>query len=208
MTPAALYIADNSIYKMLLPPECCWDKDRDATQYPGVAPVIAHPPCADYSRLSHLHTRQEPRAALARIAIAQVRKWGGVLEHPAQSRLWGECYLPPPSALGIGDDLGGWTLEVDQFDFGHISRKRTWLYVVGVDRGDMPTLPPRDKVREPLSLWQTHKTGSEKYKEWLRQMAKIGRANSRNLRIATPPAFAKYLIEIARRVKCKHDGKA
>lgn len=58
---------------------------------------------------------------------------GGVLEHPAHSRLWPTMCLPQPGELL--DAFGGYTLEVDQCAWGHVARKRTWLYVVGVPRG-------------------------------------------------------------------------
>jgi len=47
---------------------------------------------------------------LAYFALAQVRLNGGILEHPAGSRLWKEAPLP----LGDNvDEFGGFTIEID-----------------------------------------------------------------------------------------------
>jgi hypothetical protein len=66
-------------------------------------------------------------------ALAAVRKYGGVLEHPANSYAWNRFVLPPPAARGWTGSLldYGWTCEVDQFRYGHRANKRTWLYYVG-----------------------------------------------------------------------------
>lgn len=199
---AALYVAPDSIYKRLLGDKWCWDEHRDATKYPGHAPVICHPPCADYSLLSYLHKRNQARAALAVQAIRQVRQYGGVLEHPAHSRLWQECGLPPPGALALPDEYGGWTLEVAQYDYGHSARKMTWLYIVGIAKNNIPPQPPR-RSGKPITLWQSARTGSQAYLRWMAQIREMGDAISRRKRFATPPDFADWLIQLARRIKCK-----
>ncbi len=74
--------------------------------------------------------RRDRDAELGPIAVAQVRQWGGVLEQPARSKLWEFCSIAaPPQA----DDFG-FALEVEQVAWGHPARKKTWLYLVGVDR--------------------------------------------------------------------------
>src|SRR3954470_6781475 len=74
-----------------------WDTERDARQYAGPDPIVAHPPCGPWGRLQHLYKGDEhdcgPRA------VDQVRAYGGVLEHPAGSRLWRACGLPRPGEL-------------------------------------------------------------------------------------------------------------
>ena len=53
---------------------------------------------------------------LARLAVALVREFGGVLEHPAASTLWPAQRLPP---IGQRDAFGGWTLPIVQSWWGH-----------------------------------------------------------------------------------------
>lgn len=55
-------------------------------------------------------------------------------------RIPGAAGLPGP-AEGR-DHLDGYTIEVDQCDWGHPCRKRTWLYVCGVEPADLPPVPP------------------------------------------------------------------
>ena len=67
------------------------------------------------------------------IAVEHVRKYGGVLEHPAGSKLWGACAMPPPglwlneTRSKYADDAceadayGGYTIEVRQVEWGHVA---------------------------------------------------------------------------------------
>lgn len=48
MNVAALCVAGNSIYKGM-PGVICYDKARDARQFTGGMPVVAHPPCRFWS---------------------------------------------------------------------------------------------------------------------------------------------------------------
>lgn len=104
--------------------------------------VVAHPPCERWGRYWH----GGPSARVRRIkgddngcfaaALAAVRAWGGVLEHPAASSAWKAFGLvTPPRAGGwvVADWEGGWTCCVDQGHYGHRAQKATWLYAVGVD---------------------------------------------------------------------------
>ena len=171
MTVAVLYARPSSIYKRL-PGTDVWDATRDARKWPGGSPCIAHPPCRGWGRLRHFAKIRHDELDLARSAVAAVRQWGGVLEHPDASQLWPDQNLPRP---GCGfDAFGGWTLAVPQRWFGHRADKATWLYIVGVRPGQIPTLP--------FTLERSTCV-----------VERMGRAE----REATPPALAKWLVELA-----------
>ena len=104
---AALYVEHNGVYSGLEGVDC-WDEERDARLYPGPHPVVAHPPCSRRCRLAGLvearwgHRRGEDGGCFA-AALASVRRWGGVLEHPAHSDAWAAHDLnPPPTGGGLG----------------------------------------------------------------------------------------------------------
>ena len=191
----ALYVADDSIYYRLLDKKRVWNKERDARRFAGDGAVIAHPPCAPYCRLAHMANKDAARKSCARIAVWQVRRNGGILEHPAYSRLWNICKLPMPGGLDR-DEYGGWTLAVRQYDFGHVAAKKTWLYIVGVDPNVvMPMLPKRRIGTPHAGLWTPEqKTVGRKRK---RSPQKKGR---NKLRIHTPIRFAKFLIAVCSRI--------
>jgi hypothetical protein len=127
VTVAALYVDPRGPYPKLLGPELCWDESRDARLYDGPHPVVAHPPCGPYGRRRHSYRGTEHDCAPQ--AIRQVREFGGVLEHPADSKLWELYDLPRP---GMAGDEYGFSIVVQQVEWGHVARKSTWLYIVGV----------------------------------------------------------------------------
>lgn len=71
---AALYIDPLGPYPRI-PYVDCWDVVRDARQYQGWHPVVAHPPCGPWGHLRHLSRNDDPKLAL--LAVDQVRTWGG-----------------------------------------------------------------------------------------------------------------------------------
>jgi len=79
-----LFTQHNSIYEKLQAD--CWDIVRDARNYRGENPVVAHPPCRAWGQLSHMAKPRPDEKELAFFAIEQVRRVGGVLEHPAASK--------------------------------------------------------------------------------------------------------------------------
>jgi hypothetical protein len=176
---AALYVDAKRGPYPYIPGVECWDEDRDATRYHGPHPVIAHPPCGHWGRYAH---KAHDDGKTGPVAVSQVRLWGGVLEHPASSKLWKECGIPKPGELP--DSWGGYTIIVEQGDFGHPAQKPTWLYVVGVGLHDLPPAPPRRPPPEDYG----------KTRGILEKMAK----SKRHL---TPTDFALWLVEIARRVR-------
>lgn len=181
-TVAALYIDPRGPYPGL-PGVECWDETRDARLYDGPHPIVAHPPCGPWGKLSHF-SKQDASAALA--ALDAVRRWGGVLEHPEYSKLWKRCGLPRPGEPP--DTYGGRSIAVDQCAYGHLTRKRTWLYVVGA---------PLPRVRsggEP-----THSICNGRG-QVLKDGTRRKRATALQCRL-TPPSFAQLLVRVARRVK-------
>jgi hypothetical protein len=193
---AALYIDPRGPYPTI-PGVDCWDVRRDARSYDGPLPVVAHPPCGPWGSLNHLSHGAErdcgPRA------VEQVRQFGGVLEHPARSRLWQHCGLPLVGGDEV-DDWGGYALEVEQVAWGHVARKRTWLYIVGA---------PIDDV---VATVRTGGTPTHWVSGGRNQMRKNGRAGggvvphgikvcSAQQRRRTPPAFAQWLVELAATAK-------
>lgn len=140
MTVAALFVETNGVYYGLSDVDP-WDIKRDARRYAGPHPVVAHPPCSRWCRLAGLvearwsHKRGDDGGCFAS-ALANVRRVGGVLEHPAYSDAWAAFGInTPPTGGGWvnADMLGGWTCYVEQGRYGHPAKKATWLYAFGVE---------------------------------------------------------------------------
>ncbi len=145
---AVLFARRDSAYK----DSACFDvfdAGRNALTYCGAAPVLAHPPCRAWGILAHMAKPREGERELAYFALAQVRLNGGVLEHPVSSRLWKEADLPQGLLI---DSFGGFTLDIDQYDFGHVANKPTRLYICGVNRNELPVLPKRKYGKAPKSM--------------------------------------------------------
>lgn len=117
-----------------------WTEDRDARNYEGPHSVIAHPPCQlwvnfaalNFKRYGGEHNRPGNDGGCFASALASVRRWGGVLEHPASSNAWAAYGLDRPEFgkwISFGDDE--WVTEVWQSAYGHPARKRTWLFFKG-----------------------------------------------------------------------------
>lgn len=176
MTVAALYVDERGPYVSMAGVDA-WTEARDARKYQGPHPVVAHPPCADWSRLKGMAKHVPGRRELAPLAVWQVRACGGVLEHPAWSSLWAELGLPRPGELP--DSWGGWSIEVNQVSWGHQAAKPTWLYFVGV---------ARERVAPRQGGEPTHCVTSSASVRLL----KLGSAAAR----LTPPAFAEWLVSI------------
>lgn len=219
---AALYVETNGAYYGLdgVDP---WDEARDARLYDGPHPVVAHPPCQRWGRFWHGSTRKPHQYKLGddggcfEKALFAVRKFGGVLEHPADSRAWDVNGLASPPRSGgwhYADFLGGWTCYVEQGFYGHASRKPTWLYAhAGYDYDrDGPDPRPRNKAfldnlppvtwgrgEQRLPQWMIDRYGYEKARR-IGVVAMIGGKNKTRIRNMTPEPFRDLLIEIARSV--------
>lgn len=117
-----------------------WDKSRDARNFKGPGPVIAHPPCERWGRywgggpMLHGTDRQkilgDDDGCFAH-ALWSVRIFGGVLEHPEASHAFRFFGLPIPNQKGgwsETDKYGGRSACVAQGHYGHRAQKLTWLY--------------------------------------------------------------------------------
>ena len=168
MTVAALFVRKVNHYAAL---GCdCYDFDRDALSWPGGSPGIYHPPCRSWGQLSHFAKPRDGERELAIWAMANVRRSGGVLEHPYASRLWRESGC---LSFGLRDDHGGILVPVFQSWWGHRAPKKTCFYVVGA----LPELP---EYVPPVMQFS---------------VARMGAAE----RERTPAALASWLVELASR---------
>ena len=135
MTVAILCARRDSVYKSF--GDCdVYDADRDAFSFAGGSPVVAHPPCRGWGRFAWRSNHTERELELGRFCLQAVQQNGGVLEHPAGSRLFDG--IPRP---GQGPRRRtGFLLSLDQGWFGHAARKNTWVYVVGILPTSLPAM--------------------------------------------------------------------
>lgn len=120
---------------------------------------------------------------------------GGVIEHPEASHAWSEFGLVKPPHVGgwikAGDGIG-WTVCVEQGHYGHMARKKTWLYVVGCSYDDLPALMCGSSGdKQKIDPYHARVTGGS-----LERMSKIER-------VSTPVPFRDVLIRIAQRTRMK-----
>ena len=197
---AALYVQPDGIYANL-PGVDLWPEERDARRYAGTHRVVAHPPCQRWGRFFHGSPRKPHQFKLGddggcfAAALASVRRWGGVLEHPADSHAWAaHGLLPPPRTGGWvnADWEGGWTCYVEQGFYGHAARKATWLYANGTD---LPSLR-WGEGEQRLDPVMVERHGYE-YARRKGLVSMIGGKRKTEIRNATPPEFRDLLIRIA-----------
>lgn len=200
---AALYVETGGCY-FGLPGVDPWDEARDARQYDGTWPVVAHPPCQRWGRFFHDSTRKPHQYTLGddggcfKEALLAVRQWGGVLEHPADSKAWDHFNLNRPKR-GEGwvsaDFFGGYTCYVEQGHYGHDSRKPTWLYACHTE------LPELNWSRgdQRIPQWMIDRYGYEKARR-IGVVAMVGGKDKVRKRNATPLPFRDLLIDIAESV--------
>jgi hypothetical protein len=196
---AALFVEKGGAY-FGLPGVDPWDVERDARLYAGPHPVVAHPPCERWGR----YWSGGPSARVRRVkgddggcfaaALASVREWGGVLDHPEASHAFAAHGLNRPPWGGgwvAADLLGGWTCCASQGHYGHLARKATWLYAFGVE---LPTLtwgPSKSIVQSDEGFHSA---------EERRRIIRTGVCQrlSKSQRAATPLEFRDLLLGIAR----------
>ena len=198
---AALYVEDGGCYSRL-PDVDPYPLARDARLYAGPWPVVAHPPCQRWGRFWHGSTRKPHQFELGAdggcfaAALAAVRQWGGVLEHPCDSRAWAQFNLnrPPRKGGWIAADMeNGWTCCVYQGHYGHFSGKPTWLYAHGVELPELRWGPCEQRIH-PTALT---KHGYAKARR-IGMMAMVGGKDKTRIRNATPPEFRDLLLSMAR----------
>jgi hypothetical protein len=191
MTVAVLFARADSCYKQI---EGCdvFDEARDARRWRGGARVIAHPMCRGWGRLRQFSHATEEERQHAVTAVWMIRASGGVLEHPEASGLWEYLGLPLPGrAL---DAYGGYTIEIRQCDWGHPAEKLTWLYIVGCHVDHLPAFPPPGVP-----------TGVIKPQRGVPRTLKIV---TKRWRDSTPPALARWLVDLAARCTVKAEAAA
>jgi len=208
-TIAALYVQTNGSYYGL-PGVVPFDQEDDARMYGGPWPVVAHSPCQRWGRMWKGQPGNIKRGKAERkgddqgcfkAALFDVRRWGGVLEHPWGSHAWEHFGLNKPPRSGgwvRADDQGGWTCCVEQGQYGHYCPKPTLLLAYGIDH--LPNLrwgqsPPPTEVDFPASAVAKH--GID-YCKRAGVMAFKGGGKDSPARIATPPEFRNLLIAMAR----------
>ena len=204
-TVAALYVEPQGCY-IGVPGVDPWDEARDARKYYGPHPVVAHPPCQRWGRFWHGSTRKPHQYKLGddggcfAAALAAVKRWGGVLEHPAHSKAWDAFGLTKPKA-GEGwkwcNTHCVWVCYVEQSHYGHASRKPTWLVTARVLRFDLPELN-WTKGDQRLPAWMIERYGYEKARR-IGVVAMVGGKNKTAIRNATPEPFRDLLLSIARK---------
>lgn len=190
---AAIYVQPDGCYAGL-PEIDAWPEQRDARKYLGPWPVVAHPPCQlwgafapiNYKRWGGEHNRPGNDGGCFAAALESVRRFGGVLEHPAKTRAWAAHGLAAPSCIGWQRCIdGGWVCEVWQSSYGHRAAKATWLYYHGTE--------------PPLQLrWDrpdgTHQIGFHDQRGKAANKPTLGKREAN----ATPVEFRDALIALAR----------
>lgn len=204
---AALYVQTNGPYFGLdgVDP---WCAKRDARNYAGPLPVVAHPPCQRWGKMwfgqpltvkrtGQRKTKGDDGGCFA-AALDAARKWGGVIEHPWGSHAWAHFGLNMPPREGgwiVADFYGGWTCCVEQGRYGHYARKPTLLLAYGVS--DLPELQ-WGKSEAQYDPAVVARMGIKRAKR-LGEVGARGGGKDSAPRIGTPAPFRELLLSIARK---------
>jgi len=189
---AALYVEAGGCYYGLEGVDP-WDATRDARLYQGPHPVVAHPPCARWSVLAYSvrarygHEIGDDGGCFAH-ALACIRSFGGVLEHPARSIAFARFGLGKPTPGHWQRNIwGDWTTQVSQTAYGHRAQKRTWL----VFHSPAGNVPPQLDWSEPGA---THQVSYGKRPDGSYWLPPLGQKEAK----ATPLPFRDLLLDLAR----------
>ena len=195
MTVAVLFAYADGCYAGV-PGVELWDIKRDARNYAGPWPVVAHPPCSRWCRLAAVN---EKRWGAMRgddggcfgSALNSVRAWGGVLEHPAYTDAWQAFGLARPHGSGWQATIdGGWVCHVEQAHYGHRAKKATWLYAYGVDSPPRLVWGSSGRAEALVSACANHTDPNDDRPRIMKREA-----------ATTPPKFRDMLLSIARSVR-------
>ena len=179
---AVLFARKDSRYKSMEGFDV-YDIDRDARNYVGSYPVITHPPCRAWGMLSHMANPRHDEKDLAWFSLKKVRENGGILEHPKGSRFFKEAGCPD---VGEGyDEFGGFTILIDQFDFGHVAHKNTKLYICGIKIEELPLLPEKNMSTTDRSICGNVK-GTKRCTQYQREY--------------TPDGLIKFMSDICNKI--------
>lgn len=203
---AALYVEKGGCYYGL-PDVDPWPIDRDARLYDGPWPVVAHPPCARWGRYwfggptwiakGRLRKTKGDDDGCFAAALRDVRRFGGVIEHPEGSHAWAAFGLirPPRAGGWIPADalagFGGWTCCIEQGGYGHAARKATWLYACHVDLPSLAWGNCGKRAQVDLGCHTKDERARIIKTGICQQMSKLNRAR-------TPIPFRDLLLSIAR----------
>lgn len=193
MKVAILFAEKNGIYSGW-PWLDVYDKSRDAMKYEGRLPVVAHPPCnlwgkfaeINYKRWGGEHNIPGNDGGKFLKALMSVETYGGVLEHPAQSKAFDEYRLGVPEfgKWSHSKNGFGWITEVYQSAYGHKADKKTWLFYAG----KYPPFPLRwEKVKGTHQIGFPDQRGKERNKPTVTKQEAIG----------TPLEFKEELLKLA-----------
>ncbi len=188
---SALFIDPKGIYPKIL--KDCWDVEKDARKYQGPGPVVARPPCHLWVNMAAVNWKRYGKQRPAWYpggcdggcflsALASVRRYGGVLEHPAFSHAWEFHGLRRPvEARWALSWHGEYVCEVWQSAYGHKARKRTWLLYYS------------PKGRDPFELRWCRSPGTHQIGWFDRNKPTLSKREAN----ATPKAFAQELVRLA-----------
>ena len=208
---AALYVQEGGVYYGL-PDVDPWPESRNAMLYDGPWPVVAHPPCERWGRYwfggpscKVRKTKGDDGGCFAS-ALASVRRWGGILEHPEASAAWatfGLCAPPHDGGWVNADFFGGWTCRVEQGHYGHRARKATWLYAHSVELPSLRWGASAARGRVDGCGFHTaeeraRELGGKTRAEWLAERGIPPERMGKRERAATPIEFRDLLLSIAR----------
>lgn len=153
---AVLCAAKNSVYHSL-PGVVVYDETRDARTFPGNMRVIVHAPCRTWSAFTAHQAKPAPgERDLGLWCAGQLKKCGGVLEHPAHSRLFDAAGLPKPGNRSgrlwtIGDLAGMVGIPDAQSDVALFLRCRARVGAVAISASPAGAGPTNRTANEPPS---------------------------------------------------------
>lgn len=206
---AALFVEKDGRYSRI-PDVDLWDASRNALNYRGPHPVVAHPPCQRWGKMwagnpswiarTGKRKRKGADGGCFAFALSAVREFGGVLEHPWRSHAWPAFGLNVPPRTGgwiRADFNGGWTCCIEQGRYGHVGKKPTLLYAV---RCILPELA-WGKSEPKIPQWAIDRYGEARARRMGELALQTGGGKNSKVRISTPPAFQEILLNMARSVQ-------